>query len=176
MSGFGHTSSGRSGQTWLRPLEINLGLFSFVTTEPWAPAQVNRTAPGFCTLPTVRADVTEFVGVYDADSTLIGEVSYWIGARLGRTHCSLCELTHGVFTVKSEWKQCSRGLAVPFRTFHRNDAPADVLSAAAGRFPVVMARTGGGLVTVMDDAALERFSGDTGSFAHALQEWLGQRP
>ena len=117
-------------------------------------------------------DVIEFVGVYDADSTLIGEVYYWIGARLGRTHCSLCELTHGVFTVKSEWKQCSRSLAVPFRTFHRNDAPADVLSAAAGSFPVVMARTPHGLVTVMDRDTLESFTGDTAAFARALREWI----
>ena len=50
--------------------------------------------------------VNGFVGIYDADATLVGEVSYWIGARLGRTHCSLCELTHGLFTVKREWKEC----------------------------------------------------------------------
>ena len=28
-------------------------------------------------------NITELIGVYDADSTLLGEVSYWIGARLG---------------------------------------------------------------------------------------------
>ena len=31
--------------------------------------------------------VRELIGVYDADGTLIGEVRYRIGARLGRTHC-----------------------------------------------------------------------------------------
>ena len=126
----------------------------------------------------MASDVVELIGVYDADSTLIGEMSYWIGARLGRTHCSLCELTHGMFTVKSEWRECSRGLAVPFRTFHRNDAPADVLSAADGSFPIVLARTAAGIVTVMDRVALERFDGDTESFVRILTDWLdgsGQR-
>lgn len=123
----------------------------------------------------MTSDVVELVGVYDADSTLIGEVSYWIGARLGRTHCSLCELTHGLFTVKSEWRACSRELAVPIRTFHRNDAPADILDAAVGSFPIVLARTATGIVPVLDAAALEQFDGDTASFGRWLNEWL-QRP
>lgn len=112
--------------------------------------------------------ITEFVGVYDADSTLLGEISYWIGARLGTTHCSLCELTHGLFTVKSEWKECSRNLGVPFRTWHRNDAPADVLEAAAGAFPVVLARDTRGLHAVLSGSELENFGGDTAAFARRL--------
>ena len=116
-------------------------------------------------------DVIEYIGVYDADSTLIGEVSYWIGARLGRTHCSLCDLTHGLFTVKSEWKQCTRTLGIPFRTFHRNDAPVDVLATAAGSFPIVMARTSTGLRTLLSADQLEQFNGSTSAFA----TWLLDR-
>lgn len=113
-------------------------------------------------------EIIEYIGVYDADSTLLGEVSYWIGARLGRAHCSLCELTHGMFTVKQEWKECSRSLGVPFHTYHRNDAPADVLAAAGGMFPLVLGRTGDGLKVLLDRTALEAFGGSTARFA----EWL----
>lgn len=112
--------------------------------------------------------IDELIGVYDADSTLIGEVSYWVGARLGRTHCSLCELTHGLFTKKSEWKECTLGLGVPFLTFHRNDAPSDVLARAAGRFPLVLARMGRGLEVVLTRDDLETFGGDTAEFARRL--------
>ena len=38
--------------------------------------------------------VRELIGVYDADATLWGEVSYWVGARLGQRHCSLCDIMH----------------------------------------------------------------------------------
>ena len=117
---------------------------------------------------TAGNPVTEFVGVYDADSTLLGEVSYWIGARLGTRHCSLCELTHGLFTVRNEWKECRRALSVPVVTYHRNDAPADVLGAAAGRFPVVLARTAGSLEVVLGPDDLEGFGGDTELFAARL--------
>lgn len=112
--------------------------------------------------------IDELIGVYDADSTLIGEVSYWVGARLGRTHCSLCELTHGLFTKKSEWKECTLGLGVPFLTFHRNDAPSDVLAHAAGRFPLVLARMGRGLEVVLTRDDLESFGGDTAEFGRRL--------
>ena len=120
------------------------------------------------TLTTMTKHISEFVGVYDADSTLIGEVSYWIGARLGTTHCSLCELTHGIFTKKTEWKECSRSLSVPFHTFHRNDAPADVLAAANGLFPLVLARFDTGLEVALTSVQLEEFDGSTTRFA----EWL----
>jgi hypothetical protein len=119
----------------------------------------------------MTSNVTEFIGVYDADSTLIGEVSYWIGARLGVTHCSLCELTHGLFTQKGEWKTCAKGLSVPFHTFHRNDAPADVLVALAGEFPAVLQRTAEGLAVILTKKALESFDGNTADFAQWLTEY-----
>lgn len=112
--------------------------------------------------------ISEFVGVYDADSTLIGELSYWVGARLGKTHCSLCELTHGLFSQKSEWKQCARSLSIPFRTFHRNDAPADVLAQLNGSFPAVLTRTENGLEVVLTREQLENFDGSTERFS----QWL----
>ncbi len=120
----------------------------------------------------MTSNVTEFIGVYDADSTLIGEVSYWIGARLGVTHCSLCELTHGLFTQKSEWKTCAKELSVPFHTFHRNDAPAEVLAALAGEFPAVLQRTAEGLSVILTKKTLEEFEGHTADFAQWLASFL----
>ena len=119
----------------------------------------------------MTSNVTEFIGVYDADSTLIGEVSYWIGARLGRAHCSLCELTHGLFTQKSEWKACTKELSVPFHAFHRNDAPADVLAAINGAFPAVLVRTNNGLSIVLTKGDLEKFDGRTSDFVTWLQNF-----
>jgi hypothetical protein len=120
----------------------------------------------------MTSHVTEFIGVYDADSTLLGEISYWIGARLGVTHCSLCELTHGLFTEKAEWKLCSESLGVPFRTFHRDDAPDDVREVLAGHYPAVLQRTHEGLSVILTRDALEDFDGRTANFAQWLSEYL----
>ncbi|CAB4613630.1 unannotated protein [freshwater metagenome] len=120
----------------------------------------------------MTSNVVEFIGVYDADSTLLGEISYWIGARLGTTHCSLCELTHGLFTEKREWKECAADLGVPFNTFHRNDAPDDVLAALNESFPAVLQRTTVGLSIILTKQALESFSGNTSDFAQWLSDYL----
>ena len=77
--------------------------------------------------------VRELIGVFDADGTLLGEARYWIGARLGRTHCALCEITHGLFTERADWRRCRDQLDVGFRTYHRNDAPEDVLACVHRR-------------------------------------------
>lgn len=122
------------------------------------------------TVVTVNEPTIEFIGVYDADATLLGEVSYWIGARFGRRHCSLCDLTHGTFRMKSEWKVCSRSFSTPFVTYHRNDAPDDVLSASRGSFPVVLARRASGLHVLLGSEDLDRFGGSTARFIAWVEE------
>lgn len=112
--------------------------------------------------------MTEYIGIYDADSTIIGEVSYWIGARLGRRHCSLCDITHGVFTERAEWKLCRERLHVPFVTFHRNDAPPDVLSVAEGSFPCILARRNEQLTLVLRPADLELLDGSPEALMNRL--------
>ena len=118
------------------------------------------------------SNITELIGVYDADSTLLGEVSYWVGARFGITHCSLCELTHGLFTKKSEWKQCAESFTVPFHLFHRDDAPHDVISTLAGEFPAVLQRTTEGLKVILTKDELERFDGHTSDFVQWITSYL----
>ena len=88
--------------------------------------------------------LVRLVGVYDADGTPWGEVAYWVGARLGRRHCSLCEITHGSIRQRPEWVACRDRLPATFETYHRNDQPDLVRDAAGGRAPVVVAVTESG--------------------------------
>ena len=120
----------------------------------------------------MSSNITELIGVYDADASLLGEVSYWVGARLGITHCSLCELTHGLFTKKSEWTQCAESFTFPFYLFHRDDSPHDVLNALAGEFPAVLQRTTEGLKVILTKEELERFDGRTSDFAQWINDYL----
>lgn len=109
-----------------------------------------------------RLVVRRLVGVYDADHTLRGELAYWIGARLGRAHCALCDITHGLLREKDEWRSCRAGLPVPFDTFHRDDQPEAV--RALGVVPVVAVETPTGVQVLLgpDDLA------SCGGSVHAL--------
>lgn len=115
----------------------------------------------------MRSDVT-LVGVYDADGTTSGEIRYWFSARFGWSHCSLCEITHGAFREKPGWRSARDSLAIEFTTFHRNDAPADVIAAASGEFPVVVARTISEITVVLDAKELASLDGDSDRFITAL--------
>lgn len=118
--------------------------------------------------PTQR--IVRLVGVYDADSTLRGELSYWVGARLGRRHCSLCDITHGSVRQRPEWKTCQAGLPVPFDTFHRNDQPDPVRAAATGQAPVVVAETNTGHVVLLDAATLDACNGSIDRLVDAIEQ------
>jgi hypothetical protein len=118
--------------------------------------------------------VRELIGVYDADGTPLGEARYWIGARLGRTHCGLCDITHGLFTERADWRSCRDQLDVEFRTYHRNDAPEDVL-AVGSPAPFVVARTDRGLVALLGPEELDACSGDVEEFRRALSRACTER-
>lgn len=105
--------------------------------------------------------IKELFGVYDADATLIGEASYWIGARLGIRHCSLCDITHSLFTEKSEWRECVAKLqedhGITFAAFHRDDQPSQVRAVIAGNYPAVVALdTQGEYSLFMDSVQIDK--------------------
>jgi hypothetical protein len=88
--------------------------------------------------------IVRLIGVYDADGSVLGELKYFVGVRLGRAHCALCDVTHGLVRERAEWRATRDRLRVPFVTFHRDDQPPDVRAATAGELPAVLARTSSG--------------------------------
>ncbi len=101
--------------------------------------------------------MAKLIGVYDADATLLGEVSYWLGARFGLRHCSLCDITHSLFREKSRWRECQsrleHDLHVEIETFHRNDQPDDVRACINGQYPAVVMRGDDGVVSMFMNAS-----------------------
>lgn len=120
------------------------------------------------------ARVRRLVGVYDADHTVRGEMTYWIGARLGRAHCALCDITHGMLRRRSEWNAYVAGLDVPFETFHRDDQPDEVRAASDGRIPVVVAETSERFVVLLDPVALDACAGSIEQLRDALDDALAR--
>ena len=115
-------------------------------------------------------EIKRLIGVYNANGTIRGELAYWIGARLGRGHCSLCEITHGAIRERDDWRDCRASLAAPFDTFHRNDQPANVRSAADGLEPVVAAETSAGIVVLLGPDDLDSCDGSPDRLIAAIVE------
>jgi hypothetical protein len=118
--------------------------------------------------------IVRLIGVYDADSTLRGELAYWVGARLGRRHCSLCDITHGSVRQRPEWTACRVGLPVPFDTYHRNDQPTKIRAAADGQAPVVIAETDTGHAVLLRPADLDACAGSIDRMIDAIEQAAGR--
>ena len=118
--------------------------------------------------------IARLIGVYDANGTLRGELAYWIAARLGRRHCSLCEITHGSVRVRPEWTACRAGLPIPFDTYHLDDQPDAVRAAAGGRAPVVVAQTATGHVVLLTRDQIEACHGSVDGLMRAIEQAAAQ--
>ena len=113
--------------------------------------------------------VRRIVGVYDADGTVRGELSYFVGVRLGRAHCSLCDITHGAVRERAEWRDWRSRLPVPFETFHRNDQPDAVRDLLAGAYPAVAAETADGWVLLLGPQQLDACEGSPERLVSAVE-------
>ena len=110
--------------------------------------------------PEPRPRIRRLVGVYNANGTLRGELAYWVGARLGRAHCALCDITHGTFRERDEWQTCRVTLPVPFDTYHLNDQPDEIRALTGGTHaPVVVAETDHGLRLLLGPDELDDCEG-----------------
>ncbi len=95
--------------------------------------------------------------VYDADRTIKGELSYWVGHHIiGNVSCSLCDISHGPFRQKQVWKTWVDELAarhVEVVTLHRNDLAkpehSELSATIAGRFPCVVSHSADGSITFL---------------------------
>jgi len=121
--------------------------------------------------------ITALYGVYDADATILGELSYWFGARLGVRHCSLCDITHSLFRQRAEWQKRQQELkdnyGVDFQAYHRNDQPAEVRKVINGNYPAVVAQDElGNFSLFMSDAEINSCDGSPELFMSEITKRL----
>jgi hypothetical protein len=121
-----------------------------------------------------RPVIRRLVGVYNANGTVSGELAYWIGARLGRAHCPLCDITHGTIRERDEWKSCRASLPVPFDTYHLNDQSDEIRALTADTAPIVIADTDQGPRALVGRDALDDCHGSPelllAAIAHAVEQ------
>ncbi|WP_353826411.1 hypothetical protein [Agromyces sp. SYSU T0242] len=112
----------------------------------------------------------EYLGVYDADGGLRGELAYVLGHVIGTAECALCDVTHR-WRRKPEWDAMVRRLDAPFALRHRNEVDDASVQAEIARhgLPLVLARDDdGGWRTVLDRDQLAGARGSVDEFERLL--------
>jgi hypothetical protein len=117
--------------------------------------------------------ITRLTGVYHAEGSLLGELRYVVGSRLGRTHCALCDITHGRVREKPAWRAARERLPVPFTAVHLDERTPEERAASDGATPCVLAHEDDGAIGVLlGPAELERCGGDPGALVAAIERAL----
>ena len=116
--------------------------------------------------------VTRLTGVYHAEGSLLGELRYVIGARLGRAHCSLCDITHGALREKPAWRAARDRLPVPFTAVHLDERTPEERAASEGHTPCVLAHGPDGIRVLLGPDELEACGGDPAALSAAIERAL----
>lgn len=126
--------------------------------------------------PEDRPAVVRLIGVYNAEGTVRGELAYWVGRRLGRAHCGLCDITHGSVRERPDWRASRSTLPVPFDTFHRDDQPAGARAVVGDDLPAVLAdMSDGAVVRLLGPHDLDACHGSPDALVEAIHRALAER-
>ena len=88
-------------------------------------------------------------GIYNADGSFLGELRYSISKVIGKSSCSLCELTHGWNPFgKRRWKTVCKSSYLDIHLIHRDEATASQLKAA-GNLPSFITESEGNWIQDM---------------------------
>jgi hypothetical protein len=117
--------------------------------------------------------IERLIGVYDADGTLFGELSYVVGHLLGRRSCALCDITHGSLRRRPEFDVAAASLGVPFDLLHRDERAPEIVALTDGALPCVVAEGDGEPMVLLDAAALARCGKDPVALVDAIRAAAG---
>ena len=102
--------------------------------------------------------MSALVGIYNADSGVIGELTYLFNKVVRNTRCHLCDLTHDWNPYgRRSWKEACWTSSVVISFVHRNEA-TDAQLAAADQLPAIVALDGGEWACVVTASELAEHS------------------
>jgi len=117
----------------------------------------------------------KFIGIYQAEGTLWGEIKYVWRKLSTKKSCSLCDITHSGLSEKTNWQSCRAQLPIPFELIHLNERSTELLDVSKGRTPCVLAQSNEGYSMVFDDLQLQNFHGRPEQLIEALNVYLSSQ-
>jgi len=119
--------------------------------------------------------IDRLVGVYDADGTVLGELSYVVGHLFGRRSCALCDITHGALRRRPEFDAAAGRLGVPFDLVHRDERSPALAAATSDTLPCVVAQTQGNHWVLLGPEAVAACGKDPAALVDAIRLAAGVR-
>ena len=108
--------------------------------------------------------------IYDAEGSIIGELTYLFKKIFKNFECSMCNITHGKVSTKKEWTTKLKSSRFNIEALHLDEQSTELKSFTKGIAPCVVASIDGKLTLVMNHSELTRIRGDVDIFFHQLEK------
>lgn len=110
--------------------------------------------------------------IYDADSTLTGEILYFAKKALGIGHCAACDITHGPRGEKPEFSalKSTYGWTIPLLNIHRDQMDETMRACVRRVLPAVVARTDTGDCLLVNPHELAECAGSVDGFIYVVEQ------
>jgi len=106
--------------------------------------------------------------IYNAESSLVGELAYLAGKVIGNRSCALCDITHGWHPLgKSEWRKRDER-ELPVYWLHSDEQSYALKTFTEGRLPLVVADVAGKYEALLTKEQLAACGGDYKRFLELL--------
>ena len=109
--------------------------------------------------------------IYNANGSLSGELSYLAKKLFFGFKCSMCDITHNTFTVKSNWRSKLSEIDYNIKTLHLDELTNELSNFSSGKTPCVIGKNGEEFTLIFNNRDLEKFGGNTEYF---FKEFLNE--
>ncbi|MDD9953627.1 MAG: hypothetical protein OXR66_04790 [Candidatus Woesearchaeota archaeon] len=108
------------------------------------------------------------LGIYNANSGLLGELAYVVRKIAGTRDCVLCDITHKGVRKKKEWVSAE----IPVELIYINEQDPKLRAFTNGKTPCIIGQTKDGYVMLITSDALRELQGDVNKFHKLLKQKL----
>ena len=112
--------------------------------------------------------------IYNANSSLSGELIYFFKKYFYGLKCSMCEITHNFISEKKEWKDRLIQTKINLRTVHLDDQNDDLYNFSYGNTPCVIGESEKGFKLIFTTTELDNLNGNVELFFKSLEEKINQ--
>lgn len=108
--------------------------------------------------------------IYNAKGSVSGELAYLFKKYVLGFKCSMCEITHNLFTMKRDWENKVSLSNINLETVHLDERPKDLEEFSKSKVPCVVGEYQDGYRLILTNEDLKNLEGNVDSFFDMLKE------
>ena len=112
--------------------------------------------------------------IYNANSSLSGELIYFFKKYFYGLKCSMCEITHNFIYEKKRWKDRLIQTKINLRTVHLDEQNDDLYNFSYGNTPCVIGESEKGFKLIFTTTDLDNLNGNVELFFKSLEEKINE--